>query len=82
MMRSFVVAAVTILLVSGLTPLERLAAQGPPLATQVPVDIVGGVPGVNIEVFMNNGKVAEDMIRKVSPNRWRDIVKVLKGAGM
>lgn len=81
MMRSFVVAAVTILLVSGLTPLERLAAQGPPSA-QVPVDIVGGVPGVNIEVFMNNGKVAEDMIRKVSPNRWRDIVKVLKGAGM
>jgi hypothetical protein len=27
-------------------------------------------------------KAAEDMIRKVSPNRWRDIVKVLQGAGL
>jgi len=27
-------------------------------------------------------KPAEDMIRKVSPNRWRDIVKVLTGAGL
>lgn len=25
---------------------------------------------------------AEDVIRKVSPNRWQDIVKVLAGAGM
>jgi hypothetical protein len=27
-------------------------------------------------------KPAEDMIRKVSPNRWRDILKVLQGAGL
>ena len=25
---------------------------------------------------------AEEMVRKVSPNRWRDIVKVLQGAGL
>ena len=25
---------------------------------------------------------AEDMVRKVSPNRWRDIVRVLQGAGL
>jgi hypothetical protein len=25
---------------------------------------------------------AEDVVRKVSPNRWQDIVKVLAGAGM
>jgi hypothetical protein len=27
-------------------------------------------------------KPADDMIRKVSPNRWQDILKVLKGAGL
>lgn len=27
-------------------------------------------------------KPAEEMVRKVSPNRWRDIVKVLQGAGV
>jgi uncharacterized coiled-coil protein SlyX len=27
-------------------------------------------------------KPAEDMIRKVSPNRWRDIARILQGAGL
>jgi hypothetical protein len=27
-------------------------------------------------------KQAEDMIRAASPNRWRDIVKILQGAGV
>jgi hypothetical protein len=70
MMRSFVVAAVTILLVSGLTPFERVSAQGTPPPAQVPVDIVGGVPGVSIEVFMNNGKVADVTVGGAGDASW------------
>lgn len=70
MMRSFVVALVTILLVTVVAPFERLAAQPNAPPQQAPVDFVGGVPGVNIEIYINAGKVADAPVGSAGDASW------------
>lgn len=61
MIRSFTVALVTIVAVSLSGPVGRIAAQSRNAATtqSVPMDFTGGTPGVNVELFLNSGKVAD-----------------------
>lgn len=70
MIRSLVVASVTIVLVSAAAPFERLTAQSPSPPAQVPVNIVGGAPGTSLEVFLNAGKVADTTVGSAGDASW------------
>lgn len=73
MMRSFAVALVTIAAVAVLGSSERLAAnaQQKPIASySYPVDIVGGTAGVNVEIFLNNGKVGDTTVGAGGDAKW------------
>lgn len=60
MIRSFAVACLTIAVVVLFSPWESLLAQsGKPVPTNVPVEFSGGTPGLNLELYINNGKVAD-----------------------
>jgi hypothetical protein len=62
MIRSFAVALVTILVVSVVSATGEIAAQpqnptAPP--SQLPIQFTGGAPGMNLELYLNAGKVAD-----------------------
>ena len=62
MIRSFGVALITIVVVVLFSPRNDLAAVQPVNSTgagQVPFQFTGGTPGVNLELFVNAGKVAD-----------------------
>lgn len=62
MIRSFLVALVTVVVVSGPGALGRLAAQPANTANQsisFPITVEGGTPGVSIEFYLNAGKLAD-----------------------
>jgi hypothetical protein len=62
MIRSFLVALVTVVVVSGPGALGRLAAQPANTASQsisFPITVEGGTPGVSIEFYLNAGKLAD-----------------------
>lgn len=63
MIRSFAVAFATLAVVVLFGPADALIAQvqkTPP--NHLPIDFSGGRPGVNLELFINNGKVAETAV--------------------
>jgi hypothetical protein len=62
MIRSFAVALVTVVVVSVLSSTGEIAAQpqnptAPP--SQLPMQFTGGTPGINLELYLNAGKVAD-----------------------
>src|SRR5688572_23900327 len=62
MIRSFAVALVTVVVVSVLSSTGEIAAQpqnptAPP--SQLPMQFTGGAPGINLELYLNAGKVAD-----------------------
>jgi hypothetical protein len=59
MIRSFAVALVTIVVVSVLSATGQLAAQPQNPPSQLPIQFTGGAPGINLELFVNAGKVAD-----------------------
>ena len=59
MIRSVVVALATIVVVVFGTAFDRIAAQPTAPPAQLPVQITGATPGVNIELFINAGKVGD-----------------------
>jgi hypothetical protein len=59
MIRSFAVALVTILFVSALSSTGEIAAQNQAPPSQLPVQFSGATPGINLELFLNAGKVAD-----------------------
>ena len=59
MIRSVVVALATIVVVVFGTAFDRIAAQPSAPPAQLPVQITGATPGVNIELFINAGKVGD-----------------------
>ena len=60
MIRSIVVALVTIVVVVVFgTSFDRIAAQLNTPPAQLPVQITGATPGINIELFINAGKVGD-----------------------
>ena len=73
MIRSFVLAIVTVITVAGAGPAGRLAAQGAPAAKRispVPVTIRGGASGSVVEAFLNEGKVADIPIGTAGDASW------------
>ena len=60
MIRSFAVALITIVFVSVLGSSREIAAsqQNPP-PSQLPMQFTGATPGINLELFLNAGKVAD-----------------------
>jgi hypothetical protein len=60
MIRSFAVALITIIFVSVLGYSREIAAwqQNPP-PSQLPMQFTGATPGLNLELFLNAGKVAD-----------------------
>lgn len=60
MIRSFAVAFITIVVVSVLGSSREIAAwqQNPP-PSQLPMQFTGATPGINLELFMNAGKIAD-----------------------
>ena len=73
MIRSFVLAIVTVITVAGAGSLDRLAAQGAPAAKRispVPVTIRGGASGSVVEAFLNEGKVADIPIGTAGDASW------------
>jgi hypothetical protein len=59
MIRSFVVALVTVVVVSWLGYSGEIAAQQQAPPSQLPMQITGATPGISLEIFMNTGKVAD-----------------------
>jgi len=63
MIRSFAVAFITIAVVALFGARAEIAAQQPAAGASgsgsVPIQFTGGTPGVNLELFVNNGKVAD-----------------------
>jgi hypothetical protein len=59
MIRSFGVALVTTFVVVLSTSYDRIAAQPNAPPSQLPVQITGATPGINLELFLNAGKVAD-----------------------
>lgn len=61
MTRWYAVALTTLALVAVLTPPNGLHAQGPgrTVPANAPINFSGGAPGLNIELYINNGKVAD-----------------------
>ena len=73
MIRSFVLAIVTVIAVAGAGPVGRLAAQGAPAAKRispVPVTISGGASGSVVEAFLNEGKVADIPVGTAGDASW------------
>lgn len=73
MIRSFVLAIVTVIAVAGAGPVSRLAAQGPSAAKRIapiPVAITGGASGSVVEAFLNEGKVADVPIGAAGNASW------------
>jgi hypothetical protein len=63
MIRSFGVAFITIVVVASFSARAEIAAQQPGAGasgpSNVPIQFTGGTPGVNLELFVNSGKVAD-----------------------
>ena len=64
MVRSFVVALVTFVVVLFAGPFRGIAAAQPgsggqPQPPSFPIEIIGGTPGVSVEIFLNAGKVGD-----------------------
>src|SRR5688500_17942495 len=64
MIGSFAVALLTFIALSFAPSFQGAAAAQPgsggqPQPPSIPVEITGGPPGVSIEIFLNNGKVAD-----------------------
>ena len=73
MIRSFVLATLTVIAVAGAGPVSRLAAQGAPAAKRIapiPVAITGGASGSVVEAFLNAGKVADVPIGTAGTASW------------
>jgi len=63
MIRSFAVGVITVALVVLFTPVGLLQAQAAKtVPSNVPVEFSGGTPGLNLELFINNGKVADTTV--------------------
>lgn len=73
MIRSFVVALVTIVCFSALDLGGEIAAQPAKVNAKpvsFPMDFTGGAPGTNIELYMNSGKMADIAIPASGQNSW------------
>lgn len=71
-MRSFVIALVTLVVMFEGPFRQRAAAQTGNAA--VPVAVTGGTPGVNIEVFLNSGKIGGETVSSTgNANWWLDL---------
>lgn len=71
MIRSFIVALVTTVIVAAAGPLGGIAAQ-PVNSTfePYPLEFVGGAPGVSVEIFLNAGKVGDTTINSTGGGNW------------
>lgn len=63
-MRSFAIALVTFVVVSFAGPFRGLAAAQPgsggqPQPPSFPIEMMGGTPGVSVEIFLNAGKIGD-----------------------
>ena len=73
MIRSVIVALATIVGVSILCPVGELAAQPANVTSQsvkYPVDFTNAPPGVKIELFLNNGKLADVTVGVTGDASW------------
>lgn len=70
MIRSLTVALSTIVVVSVLAPSGRTAAQSANASNSFPIDFRGAAPGVDLDLFLNNGKVADVPINAQGEGSW------------
>lgn len=65
MIRSFVVAIVTAVALHAAAPSAEQAKPSP-----TPVSVTGGTPGVNIEFYLNAGKLADQTVNATGSANW------------